>query len=995
MRIRSLAAMLAIGLTAVVAAQNANRTVSFEVREGTRLVFDVSPDDSTIAFDLLGQLWTMPAIGGTATPLTDAARDRAEDGEPAFSPDGRWIAFRSSRSGGRGLFVIPVSGGPVRRVTTGADEMPDWSPDSRRLIFMRGNALQIVDVDTGAVSRVDVEGLKPPVMRDPHWSRDGAQLLFVNGASPFSGGPLVRVSANGGTTTTVATGGRQALAPAYAPDGASMAYFSRGTDGRGHLWVQGDGEARQLTDHADTTTRHVHWSRDGMALTYSADGKMWRVPVAGGVPTAIPFTARVSLQRPTTTFAPVRFHAPGTRVPARGHMGLALSPDGKSIGIIALGQLWVFAPGTEPRPLVAVPHTAGGVAWSPNSQQIAWSAGSQGTEDIFVTDVATKHTRKLTALPGQEVRAAWSPDGQWLAFVHWQKAVLETPPSRPDDSFARLRAVRIQSAHVDRLEETRDLGELPLGWMTTFFPNSQDIPQWAPDSEAVLGFDGQRGWLKTLDGATRNLARFPQSAAFVRWRADGSLLFIAGNSLRSAIVRPGEGMVGEPIALGDDAALYPSVSNDGTVLYISGDGLRLRSATGAVRALGWPLKFTTPRHNEALLIRNARVIDGTGTPASPPRDILVEGGRVVRITERGGAGPAAARVLDAGGRFVMPGLIDLHAHVWDDLLLPGWLAHGVTTVRDTGAAVGRLVALRDAIDAGTRLGPRIVAGGFQFGPADRVGITGDIIQLPADRDEVKRAMSLVRGFGNAYVKMRIPSSIPSGAALVEEARAAGLRVSGHIASPLAYISAGIAGKEHLGQAGDRADETVYDDLVQLTRESRLWVVPTTVAFATAVQLMDTPALIDAPDIAPFLSPFMRWWARRLPATSRATYARLARDARDSTRRYVQAGITLGAGADAPMVPSALHGEVEELVAAGLSPSMAIASATGIAAAILGADGEIGTVTRGKRADLVIVDRDPTADIRNTRTIWRVVKDGVVHEPSAVAGHAKDVAALPK
>ena len=1004
-RVNRIGVTLAIvGLTSVILAQNvdrpnappADRVLSFEVSEATQLAFDLSPDGRAIVFDLLGQLWTLPADGGVATPLTDAARDRSEDADPVFSPDGRSIAFRSNRPDGRGLFVISATGGPIRRLTTGADLAPAWSPDGRRLAFTRQDAPFIVDIGTATVTRVNVAGLETPAVRDPQWSNDGTRLLLVNAAAvTFAGGPAVQVATNGGPATSVVTGDRLVLAPTYSPDQTALAYFSRGADGRAHLWAQGaDGSARQLTEHAETTPRRVRWSRDGSRLLYVGEGHIWSVRAAGGTATPIPFTARIRVARPMPAFAPVRFHAPGARVPARGHMGLALAPDGRSIAMIALGGLWVFAPGSTPRQLVPVPGTAAGLTWSPDGRQIAWSAGPQGAEDLFITDIATRATRRVTALPGQEARPSWSPDGRWLAFVHWQKAVLDTPPSQVSDSLGRLRVAPLQPDIVERIEQTRDLGDLPFNWITTFFPLSQETPQWSPDSQGVLVFDGARASIKMLDGPSRDLASFPAPATFVRWRVDGALVYITGNALWTAPVRISDGMVGTPVPLNDDAALYPSVSNDGLTLYVSSDGLRLRAATGAVRMLGWPLQLNVADANDTLVVRGGRVVDGTGTPPSAPRDILVRQGRIARMAPSGELRvPANARVLDAQGRFVMPGLIDLHAHAWDDLQLPGYLANGVTAIRDTGAAMARLIALRDAIDAGQRPGPRIVAGGFQFVPSDRLGTTGDIIQLVAGGAEVGRAIALVRAFDGRYLKMRIPANWANGVRLLEQSRAAGLRASGHIASPLAFVSAGIDGKEHLGQAGDRADEAVYDDLVQLTRAARMWVVPTIVAFANTVRLMDDPALIDAPDNRPFVSPFLRWWARRQAPTGRALYARLANDARASARRYAAAGITLGAGSDVATVPSALHGELEELVGAGLSPAMAIAAATGTAATILGADAEIGTVAEGKRADLVLLDRDPTTDIRNTRAIWRVIKDGVVYDASSVAAHAAALSAV--
>jgi hypothetical protein len=130
-------------------------------------------------------------------------------------------------------------------------------------------------------------------------------------------------------------------------------------------------------------------------------------------------------------------------------------------------------------------------------------------------------------------------------------------------------------------------------------------------------------------------------------------------------------MIGEAEPLGSDPAMYASVAKDGTVLYISEGGLRLRSPDGRERRLGWPVSYTPPVP-APLLIRNARVIDGTGNPVGTPQDLLVQGGRIASIVPAGTRAAPAADTLDAGGRFILPGLMDLHAHEYRPSLLAGF-----------------------------------------------------------------------------------------------------------------------------------------------------------------------------------------------------------------------------------------------------------------------------------------------------------------------------------
>ncbi|MGQ0814028.1 MAG: amidohydrolase family protein [Gemmatimonadota bacterium] len=332
-------------------------------------------------------------------------------------------------------------------------------------------------------------------------------------------------------------------------------------------------------------------------------------------------------------------------------------------------------------------------------------------------------------------------------------------------------------------------------------------------------------------------------------------------------------------------------------------------------------------------------------------------------------------VLDAEGRTVVPGLIDLHGHMWDDASFRGALHFGVTTIREMGGPIARVAAFRDAIAAGVLSGPRVVFGGFQVYPGAReFGTSGAVIQSTTD-NAAPRAIALARGLGADYIKLRIPANLGEAVRLIANARSAGMNVSGHCAHQLPLIAAGIRGKEHLSAAcAARSDGLWYSDLTSIFRSGGLWVVPTTNAFAAVPRIIADTTVLQRHEAAEFVTPFLRWWALRLPPDRAPGYQRLARVSREATRKVVSAGLTVAP--DDPTTPDALHYELEELVAAGMTPLEAIIAATGTAARIIGST-EIGTIAPGKWADLVILDADPLRDIRNTRRIRSVIKGGEI------------------
>jgi hypothetical protein len=212
-----------------------------------------------------------------------------------------------------------------------------------------------------------------------------------------------------------------------------------------------------------------------------------------------------------------------------------------------------------------------------------------------------------------------------------------------------------------------------------------------------------------------------------------------------------------------------------------------------------------------------------------------------------------------------------------------------------------------------------------------------------------------------------------------------MRVTGHCAHLLPLVAAGIDSKEHAGFCAPRGDGFIYDDLVQLYRAAGISVVPTIVYSAFAVRMSEKPDLLagDA-ELAPFMPPPGSFdWMIGLDEAQRGRWKDFSRWARQATGRLARGGVTIGTGSDIWQIPTAVHMELEELVGAGLSPLQAIHAATGGAARILGADQDLGTIAAGKLADLVLLDADPVADIRNTRRIRAVVQSGRVIDREAI------------
>ena len=168
------------------------------------------------------------------------------------------------------------------------------------------------------------------------------------------------------------------------------------------------------------------------------------------------------------------------------------------------------------------------------------------------------------------------------------------------------------------------------------------------------------------------------------------------------------------------------------------------------------------------------------------------------------------------------------------------------------------------------------------------------------------------------------------------------------------------------------------------RAAGIAVVPT-IAYLTVAARTDRPDAFDGEaELAPFLPGNGSFgWMVQLTPEERANHTRMAAHWREMTAKLARGGVTIGTGTDVWQLPDGVHRELEDLVSAGLTPLAAIRAATGDAARIVGAERDLGTIEEGKLADLVILDRDPSADIRNTRSIRSVIKDGRIVDRAAL------------
>lgn len=412
----------------------------------------------------------------------------------------------------------------------------------------------------------------------------------------------------------------------------------------------------------------------------------------------------------------------------------------------------------------------------------------------------------------------------------------------------------------------------------------------------------------------------------------------------------------------------------------------------------------------ALAIRNVSVVDVADNRVIPGQTVVIAGNRIAALgSAESVRPPAGARVIDGTGRYLIPGLWDMHVHITDatELVLPVLLANGVTGVRDAGGDLALLRGLEQQRRDGTRLGPRMVIPG-PYIDSDK-GVPHRLVVATAEEGRAA-ADSLARA-GVDFIK--IHNGVPRAAylALVARARELGIAVVGHIPLEVAPEDAARAGQssvEHfvslfegpLNQrlGGNPEAMRAYvnsglDTLMSAFATNGVWLTPTAYTYWIRAQRGRLAARPD--DRLKYVPRSLRaQWDNYFPlrpqdsvaavVTAREAFYQLGLDVIKVAHR---AGVGLLAGTDLAardMLPGFhLHDELAAMVAAGLSPHEALQAATTNPARFLNRTTDLGAVAVGRLADLVLLDGNPLLDIRQTARIRAVVADGRLYDRAAL------------
>ncbi|MCA1630828.1 MAG: PDZ domain-containing protein [Acidobacteria bacterium] len=507
----------------------------------------VSPDRAEIAFVSGGDVWTVPASGGEARLLVSHP---ATEARPVYSPDGRRIAFTSTRTGNGDLYVLTFDTGDLRRITFDDvnDLLDGWSRDGRWLYFSSTsrdisgmNDIFRVASDGGTPMQVSADRYTSEFFSSV--SPDNSSIAFTargtssgqwwrKGHSHLDEGEIwvlrgVDNLATPASYERITEGGAKEMWPMWGADGRTIFYVSdRG--GAQNVWKRAPGQApKQVTNFTNGRVLWANASYDGKMIVFERDFRVWKLDTASGQPSEVQIARRGASASPGVEHLRL----------ADQIQDFALSSDGKKVAFIVHGEVFAAssADGGDAQRLTFTPGAESQLNWSPDNRHVAYVSDREGTPHVFAYDLGTNTEAQLTRDPQGDASPRYSPDGKWIAFERESRelrvmnvatkeqrvvatATFDRPPLTGDRPFVwspdgkwiafmpvERRAFR--NVHLVRADAVAQNAGQPASFLANTNVNSIS---WSPDGTFILFDTGQR----TESGQLARVDLIPRTPRF-------------------------------------------------------------------------------------------------------------------------------------------------------------------------------------------------------------------------------------------------------------------------------------------------------------------------------------------------------------------------------------------------------------------------------------------------------------------------------------------------
>lgn len=1004
------------------------KKVTINTDEGTWMNLDVSPDGKTIVFDLLGDIYTIPAKGGKAALLSGG---KAWEVQPRFSPDGKQISYTSDRDDGDNIWIMNSDGSgkhPVTKETFRLLNNASWTPDGQFLVarkhFTGTRSLGAGEMwlyhKTGGEGiqltkrKNDQQDAGEPIVSPDgnyvYWSEDATPgPNFEYNKDPYKGIYAIRrLNRQTGDIETVAGGAGGACRPQISPDGKLMAFVKR-VRLKSVLYLHNlsTGEEWPVYDDLSHDQQEAWaifglypnfaWTPDSNNIIFYAKGKIWNLDIASLNAVQIPF--EVTSQQSITDALHFQQKVFQEEFTTKMIRQLTTSPDGKVVAFNAAGYIYIKAlPSGAPTRITATNDFEYEPAFSPDGKSLVYVDWSDELKaSINKIDLTTCLVTRLTSEKGYYYLPKFSNKGDKIIYRKGAGNEISGLAFGANPGIYTIPA---------------------NGGTPKLIINNGIYPQFSANDAKIYyqSHEGDKKAFKMMDTTGANQQTLYTSKYTTQFNPSPDGKWMAFTELFNCYITPmvSTGAAQDLSAANKAIPLDKLTRDAGTYLHWSKDSKKLmwtlgpkyfvrdvRNAfpfadggtdkTPPVDTVGIDidLKLKTDVPDGKIAFKNARIITMKGDEVIENGTIVIDQNKIVAIGKSDMPVPADAKVYDLSGKTIMPGIVDVHGHLHTspDGISPqqDWnyyanLAFGVTTAHDPSSNTEMVFSQSEMLKAGNMVGPRMYSTGTILYGAD-----GDFKAVINSLDDARSHLRRLKAVGAFSVKSYNQPRREQRQQIIEAARELQMEVVPEGGSTF-FTNMNMILDGHTGIEHNIPVWPVYKDVKALWNDSRSGYTPTLiVAFGTQSgenywydrtdvwkndRLLNfTPqAIVDAR-------------SRRRTTAEYGDYGHI------EVSRYVKqiadGGTKVNLGSHGQLQGLGAHWELWMLAQGGMTPLQAIRCATINGASYLGMEKEIGSLETGKLADLIVLNANPLTDIRNSEKIKYVMVNGRLYDAESM------------
>jgi Tol biopolymer transport system component len=767
---------------------------AFTTDEGTWMNLDVSPDGQTIVFDLLGDIYTIPAAGGEAIPLRSGLPFEVQ---PRFSPNGEWISFTSDAGGGDNVWIMKADGSEAKQITQEDFRLLNnaaWMPDGNYLVarkhFTSGRSLGAGEmwqyhITGGSGLQLTKRKNDQQDVNEPVISSDGKYMYYSEDMFPGGGFDynrdankqiyvIKRYDFETGDTQTITGGPGGAARPQLSPDGKQLAFIKRvRTKTVLYLHDLQTGEEWPIYDQLNKDQQtawaifgvypNFDWMPDSENIVFWAGGKINSINIKSLKATNIPFTVKATIKIADR----IHFETPIEEGDFTVKMikDAVTSPDGKTLAFGALGYVWTKSlPNGTPKRLTEGTDFEAEPSFSPDGREVlfvTWNDQEKGA--IHSVPVSGGEPLKLTEEKGIYRTPSYSADGTKITYSK------ESGNIDQGGTFAKNPGLYIMDVNGGHPKRVIDQGEFPMfskDGTRLFFQTGGSYMGSITKELKSVDLNGQDQRTHIRSKYANRLVPSPDN----QW--------IAFTHLHKAYVAPLV-MNGQTIDLDNKSNFVPisTLAKDaGISLHWSNNSQKVHwtlgdeyfssdirdtfsflstttAETEKAEAVGVKIGLQAPMDKPTgrIAFTNALLITMDGDQVIQHGTIVVNQNRIEALGPVGQVNvPNDAKVYDMSGKTIMPGFVDAHAHIGAFRSgLPvqqNWqfyanLAFGVTTAHDPSANTETVFTLSEMVKTGHLVGPRLYSTGFILYGAD-----GDFKAVINDLEDARSSITRTKAF---------------------------------------------------------------------------------------------------------------------------------------------------------------------------------------------------------------------------------------------------------